>query len=375
MTVPRQTLFDCMADPALLAALEPRPQQALLRLARRAALLTRLGARLDEAGCLDRLAPRARDHLRAAGAVAEHHARSVRWEMNRVRRALRDLDVKTVLVKGAAYVMQGLPVARGRLVNDVDILVPRAALAAVERALLEHGWVPLGEDEYDDSYYRRWMHELPPLRHRERGAVIDVHHTILPLTGRLHPDPQLLFAAARPLPQGGLYVLAPEDMVLHSAAHAFQDGDLGGGLRDLADLDSLLRHFGAQEDGFWQRLVPRARQLQLARPLCYALRYAGRVWRTPIPEEVANEVQRDGPRWPVRRLMDALVARAVAPVRGGHPDVAGDLSRLMLYVRSHWLRMPPLMLARHLARKAARRYFDRSEADLKPREGGRDDVV
>ena len=43
-------------------------------------------------------------------------------------------------------------------------------------------------DPYDDAYYRRWMHELPPLIHRERDRMIDVHHTILPLTARITPD-------------------------------------------------------------------------------------------------------------------------------------------------------------------------------------------
>ena len=46
--------------------------------------------------------------------------------------------------------------------------------------------------------------------------------------------------------------------------------------------------------------------------------------------------------------MDALVEKTVHG--GGTPAAA-----LALYIRSHWLRMPPLLLARHLLRKSVRR--------------------
>ena len=37
------------------------------------------------------------------------------------------------------------------------------------------------------------------------------------------------------------------------------------------------------------------------------------------------------------------------------PRRRAGLARWLLYVRSHWLRMPPLLLARHLLRKSLRR--------------------
>ena len=48
-------------------------------------------------------------------------------------------------------------------------------------------------------------------------------------------------------------MLAPADMVVHAVAHLFADGDLAGGLRNLWDIDRLLREF-AGEAGFWARL-------------------------------------------------------------------------------------------------------------------------
>ena len=110
------------------------------------------------------------------------------------------------------------------------------------------------------------MHELPPLVHPERGTVVDLHHTILPPTSRLKPDPAKLWSAAQPLGTGPLHVLAPPDMVLHSAAHLFHDGDLRLSLRDLVDIADLLGQFERSERDFWPRLVSRAAELNLGRP-------------------------------------------------------------------------------------------------------------
>jgi hypothetical protein len=50
-------------------------------------------------------------------------------------------------------------------------------------------------------------------------------------------------------------------------------------------------------------------------------------------------------------LMDRLVLRALPGATGRGSSRAA----LALYIRSHWLRMPPVMLTRHLLRKATRR--------------------
>src|SRR5690606_30867577 len=147
----------------------------------------------------------------------------------------------------------------------------------VEAALMLHGWTSTHHDAYDQRYYRTWMHELPPMQHIHRMTVIDVHHAILPETATCRPDPAKLMAAARPIEaSNGLMTLAPVDMVLHSACHLFHESETDHGLRDLVDIDALLRHFGTMPD-FWRHLPERARELELQRPLRYALRYARRI--------------------------------------------------------------------------------------------------
>jgi hypothetical protein len=240
----------------------------------------------------------------------------------------------------------------------VDILVPAADIRVVEQALLTAGWAAVKLHPYDQRFYRQWSHELPPLQHTRRKSIVDVHHNILPRTGRLRPDADALLASSVPLRAAGvddgLWTLCPEDMVLHSAAHLFQDGDLAGSVRDLVDADALLTDFGARIPGFWDRLPARARQLGLERPLFYVLRFAARLLETPIPPSVAAALP--SPSAASIAIMDRLVSRALLPVRGQHGSFGEETARMLLYARSHWLRMPPALLAAHLARKTMRRW-------------------
>jgi len=334
----------------------------------------------------------------AARREAAHVRTRALWEAEMCRRALAPLGIPVILMKGTAFHAAGLDASLGRSVGDLDILVPRDRLDAVEAALVEAGWERLKEaGGYDDSYYRRWMHELPPLIHKDRDRMIDVHHTILPLTARPRPDAAALIEASVILPgtgrdgqvamspghgfgsrgepnlpiatrsgavEGGqhpaphplhhspaangppphpgedcLRVLAPADMVVHAAAHLLADGDLAGGLRNLWDIDRLLREFDSPD--FRATLAARARLHQLDGPVARALRLSSRLYGTPV---AAGRLT----------LADRLFeARLLA--RNGWGQERRKLLRFAFYLRGHWLRMPPLMLARHLWTKAVMR--------------------
>lgn len=342
-------LIGLLQSPERLTALAPGEWHPVLTLARRSGLIGTLAARSAERQLLETLPEAARDALVGGLRLGDHHDGMLRWEAGRVRRALADCGEPAVLLKGAAYATLGLPSSRGRLTGDIDILVRRAALPRVEASLLAHGWEPTEEDDYNQRYYRRYMHELPPLRHRERGTVVDVHHTISPPTSRIKIDGETLWPRTRATGLGGLLVLGPADMVLHAMIHLFHEGSIERGLRDLVDIDGLLRHF-ASESGFWDELVARADAAGAGRVVFYALRYAALFLATPLPEPVLTAARRWSPPAAVVRLMDAAVVRALMSYRGD----AGPATRLanrLLYVRSHWRRMPPHQLGLHLLRK------------------------
>lgn len=348
-------LLRLLRDPACAAHLSLPDWDLLLRQAAAARLEASLHGLLDEHGLAGAIPAPARRHLDWAGVHAERHARAVRFEVAQIGAALAASGVPLILLKGGAYAMAQLPAGRGRLFSDIDILVPKERLAEVEAALMLHGWATVAQDAYDQRYYRTWMHELPPMKHARRASVIDVHHAILPETARLRPDPAKLRAAAVALaPQAGLpplRVLAPADMVLHSAVHLFYDGEFDHGLRDLLDLHRLLTRFGATP-GFWDTLAARAAALELGRPLFYALRYCARLLHTAVPEPVQAACRPAGPGAPLLGLMDALFLRALLPNHRSCADRFSASARFLLYIRGNWLRMPPMLLTRHLFHKA-----------------------
>lgn len=322
-----------MADALILARALVDPQSlaldtdwiGLVTTARAEQLLGTLAYRLDGLPLPEDVALLLAD----ARAAAENGRRAALWEAEMARRALAGLECPVVLLKGTAFVAAGLLAGRGRSIGDLDILVPRGSLDAVEAALLAAGWEWVKPDPYDDSYYRRWMHELPPLIHRTRDRMIDVHHTILPLTARITPDAAALLAQAQPL-GNGLAVLSPDDMLVHAAAHLFADGDLAGGLRNLWDIHCLIDDHGSED------APARAAEHGLSREVARALRLTHRVFATPVD-----------PAYRTLARGDALyLRRLLARDDWGRP--IRPATRLAFYVRSHWLRMPPAMLARHL---------------------------
>ena len=349
-------------DPLLLACRSPETltklsetawQDLLLR-ARQSGLLPRLYSLLEERELLKQIPEKARLQLTNARMFVERNQTDIRFEVNRVVRALSSLGRPIILLKGAAYLLADLPPGPRRFATDLDILVPKEHLDLVERTLLAEGWQRRDISEYDDRYYREWMHEIPALGHPDRLFAVDVHHTILPTTSHYKPNTEALFTAAVQLDDGPLWVLCPADMVLHAAAHLFNEEFLRG-LRDLADLRDLLGHF-AKTEGFWDELCARAHLHGLERVLYYLLRYSRLVFSKNVPDRVDKELSAHVPSLVVRAIMDRLVMSALRSQTPGKLRPGRAMALWFLYVRSHWLKMPPLVLARHLITKTFYRF-------------------
>jgi hypothetical protein len=352
MAAPHDLVSRALRNPEALFRFSMADWDMLVRQARSAGLLARIRHVLAQHDMLEAIPAEARWHFDAAATLADKQQLAVRWEVGEIREALADLAIPVIVLKGGAYVMANLPAATGRLFNDIDIMVPREQLGPVEAALMLAGWHPTSLSDYDQRYYRRWMHEIPPLQHVKRATVIDVHHAILPDTARYHPDSAKLLSravAVEGLPS--VYVLAAEDRILHSATHLFHDGELPHGLRDLTDLDLLLRDAAADPD-FWVRLAKRADELQLSRSLFYALRYLRHFLDTPIPGSVLAALDSVAPNRVTLALMDSIFMRVLAPNHESCADALTPAARLAAFVRAHWLRMPAHLLIPHLFHKA-----------------------
>ncbi len=335
----------------------------LIRMAKACKLSAHIGWIISQQAITYTQPEKIHSHFIASQKIAEFRQRQALWELNRLRRALTDLPINVVVLKGCAYLLAELPFAKARLLSDVDIMVKKQNIEVIEQTLLDQDWLSMKVDDYDQQYYRQWMHEIPPLRHIVRSIEVDIHHTIIPPTSRLKPNPELLFDSAVSISGGKFKVLAPCDMVLHSAVHLFFDSDLGNKLRDLVDLDQLLRHFYAQNPDFFTDLMARAELLGLQRPLYYTLKYTNQFLDTPLTKNQQQAIKTIAPSFIIRNLMHLLIPLALLPEHPDKPKKSVGVARWLLYIRSHYLRMPLNLLIPHLLRKSLMRFQGSQEQE------------
>jgi hypothetical protein len=360
-------LQQILLHPQNILELDNAQLNHLISQGRSSELLASLATRLAEKNVDHQLASNVSRHLQSALLVHEKQKHDLVYDTEQIQQTLDAIGEKLVLLKGAAYLLAELPVSRGRLISDIDIIVPHARIGAAEKALNEHGWESSYVNTYNERYYRKWGHEIPPMTNRKRGTTLDVHHNILPPTAGPNVDASLLFNNLIEV-KPGIFTLSWQDMVIHSATHLFHEGEFHHGLRDLWDLDRMLRDFPNRDPVFWECLVERARELELLTSLYHALNFAQQVFGTPLPEGVLEEAENRARR--LRKpIMDFLYLRAFRP---DHPQSKlrfTPQALYLLYVRSHYLRMPLYLLLPHLARKAWMRQTEGSgpsEEERKP---------
>jgi Uncharacterised nucleotidyltransferase len=348
-------LIAALRNPDTFIKLNPDDWTDVVSIARRELVLGHLAFEIKQSGLFEKLPSRLQLMLEDGLRDSLHSHRLAVSETKFAADALFETGCPVIVLKGSAYVLADLPAAHGRFAGDLDLLVPKSFLGPVEILLKKAGWHLMVKDAYDDNYYRMWMHELPPFQHGLRKTLIDMHHTILPLTGRVQPNAALLIRNALPIEGTGLYRFCDVDMVLHSAAHLIQDGDLHGGLRNLHDIHRLVTHF-AKTDDFWTVLSQHANIHNLQRCLYYALAMSEELFGTYVPVGFWNGITNAKPNILFRNLMRWMMLTRLSRRKVSSDSLAYRLADNLLRVRAHYLKMPPLMLAKHLLRKQILRW-------------------
>lgn len=284
-----------------------------------------------------------RDQLLASQRLADGLVTDVRREMAHIDTALKPLGTRVVYLKGAAYVAAELPPFRGRIFSDIDVLVGKAQLAEAEAMLMLGGWIAQPLSEYDRRYYREWSHEVPPMLHLQRGTTIDLHHSLVMPTCRVRVAVEKMISAAVAIPgMPNRYRLDDADLVLHAASHLLLNAEFDRGLRDLWDMDLLLRHFSTDKPDFPEQVLARAAEVGLAQVADQAFSLCRWLFSTPVPAEAS--AGKGGVMW---LLKNSIASR--------HPDTRSrwqGLADELLLVRELQLRLPARLLLRHLWHKA-----------------------
>ena len=323
-------------------------------LMRSARLLGRCLKLFEEHNLLAEVPQRIQDQMRGALAQTRYVQGQALRELRQVHKVLARQQIPVMALKGVAYLAAELPPCGWRNLADIDLMVPKKDVERAEQVLLSTGWLPSGDfDDYDRHYYREWMHEVPPLKHSMREMEVDLHHNLAPPVSRIRIDAAALWQKARSFTtanDGELWVLAPTDLLLHNAVHLFMNDELRGGMRDVVDFCDLYRYFVAEHPGFDEQLLSRARELNCERPLYYAAITGQRLAGLALSDDFLDALRRYAPGFPVTLFMHWSIERVLAPERLGMTSTA--IANWLLFVRSHWVRMPLGLLIRHLSHKA-----------------------
>lgn len=351
----RSPLLSYLANAQVIGNWNDEDFSLLLAEARACGLLDRLAHKLLDSPKIDSYSPHLKDQLLAATIHARGFRQDVWRELRHIEQAFTNEKIPAILLKGASYVLLNLPPATGRIFSDIDILVSKHQIAQTEATLMMGGWATSKLDAYDHRYYREWSHEIPPMTNIQRGTTIDLHHSLVMPTCRVHVDSARMIAAAKPVVEGGFWWrLQDEDMVLHAASHLMLNSEFDRGLRDLWDIDLLYRHFNASTPNFPQRLLVRAREVGLEVILWQVLELTSTLFLTQHPDVLSLKKN---------TLLLRLVARAAST---RHPETkprGQGSADAILMLREMYMRLPNTLLAVHLWHKMTDMF---SKSEQKP---------
>tara|TARA_Y100000296_G_scaffold63749_1_gene74305 strand:- start:43 stop:1179 length:1137 start_codon:yes stop_codon:yes gene_type:complete len=280
-------------------------------------------------------------------------------------RISKTLNRKLIVLKGAGYVISGSRAATGRIFSDIDLLVLKSDIPKVERALHLFGFVSDTQSEYDQNYYREWAHEIPPLRHFQRGTVLDIHHNIIPVVSGRAPNIEFFFESTVET-EYGVEVLRPAAMFLHSAIHLFFSEEFTNGFRDLSDLSLLLDEI-IDDDVELSHLFSLAGNTGFENELFLAFRYLERVFDRQIPAHIYQRFKQPLPKGIRLGLNDFIFGKVLAADHRLVDVKFRGLAQWLAFVRGHLLKMPFNILVKHTVSKLWRSIVKSVTGDVESR--------
>ncbi len=264
--------------------------------------------------------------------AADH--RQMIYERNRVEVALQGSDITPIILKGGAYVNLELRASMGRRVSDLDILVPYNRIKTTAKYLEKAGWETDASvnNNYDKAFYRKWSHELPPMRHKSRGTILDIHHRLESHAAKISLNHEKMMADASMLDGGRSKTFTAIDLFIHSASHAFSDGEFATPARSLIELYYL-----------YQNLNPEQRRALISRAIDVGGLYPVQISLWALARYFGLECLKSDQK--VGLLVGFAIRVVVDDSR------LKNLGLFMLYVRGHYMRMPLKYLIPHFVRK------------------------
>ena len=346
-------LIKALKQPQIIKEFVPAQWSILLQQLRAAQVSLYFLNKVEQSQLLTYVPEKIQQYLFAEQIKIEHQKRQVIYEVNKIENVFKQRQVQAIFLKGVAYILDDLPIGAWRLFSDIDILVNKTSIESAELALKLLGFVSQKTNDYDQHYYREFMHEIPPMQHTVRGSVIDLHHNILP-TCHVNPvDIELFKRTIKPCKSySDAKVFADEALFLHSAVHLFHEGEFDKGLRDLCDLAEMYHFFSNKKQNFSQELIQFAKNTGQQHSLFLAFRYIEKILNVTLSEAAVAFNNQYLKSHHHTRLVDFIFMNVLVPHQERVLRNTNSLAFLFAYIRGHLLRMPLTLLIPHLLKKS-----------------------
>lgn len=341
-----QLLTRLLNQPALSRSLSDSDWIVLLGQARATDMLATLGERLLYSDNSPHLPSKVVQHLTSANLLFDKQCRDLNRELGFIHQAIG--SAKPLLLKGAAYLSDSRIYIPGRMLGDIDLLVKPEKLIWAERTLITHGWSNSHVNAYDQGYYRKWMHEVPSLIHRDRGTLIDLHHHLLPPTSSWYFDLSKTECCWVDSECGRFRRLNLSAMIAHSALHLVLSGEVRHGLRDMWDIRCLLTR-----SGNWQNTINEvvflAQEWGISKIVTPVLSIVEQLFflESGKPEVIKKHFSSGV----LGSLLKWTLTNAMVPGHWSSQTAVSRIATVLFYLQGHFYRMPARLLLPHLATK------------------------
>ena len=284
-------------------------------------------------------------HLHSAKRYSDRQVQQIKTETDYLCQTLQTINCQPTFLKGAAYVLDKTSNHEGRVMTDIDILVYKDDLALVETTLKRYGWVEKKLDDYDQQYYRKWAHELPPFNHPERGVTLDIHHTIIPPISGIEIPESLLFGTTKHT-ESGKITLSDPMMVIHCIIHLFYNEDYEKSFRDIFDIHLLLTDY--EEKYQLTSICQLADELGFSKEIYYACALTDAIFKTQRVKNLTGQSARYTHVTTTNFFIKNIILPAIMP----HHDLINtpwsNFARTIMFLRGHYLKMPLKVLVPHI---------------------------
>ena len=211
-----------------------------------------------------------------------------------------------------------------------------------------HGWIGEELNDYDDKYYRKWAHEIPPLVHGQRGTIIDVHHNIVPIISKASPDIALLVAEKEEL-LPGIFVLKAPAQLVHCAIHLFRNEEYRESFRDLCDVYLMCEK---QDSAFIEEALSLAQTIGFEDELLLALKFSHEILSLDLSDTALQAINSN--KACSRSWNQKIFRRVLVPQHALMDSKISSLYFSLANIRGHLLKMPLHILIYHLTVKSCR---------------------